>query len=470
MSDPKHNGGVSLPAALRQRWQPIRGGLLNIYRYDYQEFRYEGGRLLLRGNNGTGKSRVLALQLPFLLDGEITPQRVEPDQDSAKRMEWNLLLGGKHDDRLGYTWIEFGRVTENGEAEYKTLGCALRAVQGYGIRQQWFFITSQRIGRDLFLENAVGQPLSKTKLEAALGDQGKVFGSGKVEDDRRDYRNSVNQALFGLGDRYEALLNLLIQLRQPQLSRTLNEERLLGRVVAAVREVVDEIVVVDCGSTDATVAIAEAAGARVINQEWLGNGRQKRFAEDHCRHDFLLDLDADEVLSPALAAEIRALFSAGAPPLPVYELRLVTVPPVGKPWTNIAVAYRRKLYDRRVVRAPDHKAWDQFEVPAGVKVGRLTGDLLHYSFRDLAHLVEKLNRVSSVRARDGKQAGRAAVAARVLFAWPFYFLKHFVLRGHYRSGLYGIVLASIAANGRWQRDAKMYERILADREQARERE
>src|SRR3954453_14722325 len=119
-----------LPEARRTRWQPLRGGLVNIYRYDYQEFHYEDGRLLLRGNNGTGKSRVLALQLPFLLDGEIVPQRVEPDQDPATRMEWNLLLGGKHDDRLGYTWAEFGRVSESGAAEYKTLGCALRAVAG----------------------------------------------------------------------------------------------------------------------------------------------------------------------------------------------------------------------------------------------------------------------------------------------------------------------------------------------------
>jgi uncharacterized protein (TIGR02680 family) len=226
MGSPKHNGDVLLPTALRSRWQPMRGGLLNIYRYDYQEFRYEDGRLLLRGNNGTGKSRVLALQLPFLLDGEIIPQRVEPDQDPAKRMEWNLLLGGKHDDRLGYTWIEFGRATESGDAEYKTLGCALRAVQGYGIRQQWFFITNLRMGRDLFLVNEVGQPLSKTKLETVIGDKGKVFGTSKVEDDRRDYRDAVDKALFGLGDRYEALLNLLIQLRQPQLSRTLNEDRL----------------------------------------------------------------------------------------------------------------------------------------------------------------------------------------------------------------------------------------------------
>jgi uncharacterized protein (TIGR02680 family) len=241
MRGPKQNGEVSLPAAQRQRWQPIRGGLLNIYRYDYQEFQYEDGRLLLRGNNGTGKSRVLALQLPFLLDGEIVPQRVEPDGDPAKRMEWNLLLGGKHDDRLGYTWVEFGRLTEGGEAEYKTLGCALRAVQGRGVAQQWFFITSQRIGRDLFLENEAGQPLSKARLEAAIGDKGKVFGSGKIEDDRRDYRTAINNELFKLGDRYDALINLLIQLRQPQLSRTLNEERLSNALSQALPPLPDAV-------------------------------------------------------------------------------------------------------------------------------------------------------------------------------------------------------------------------------------
>lgn len=241
MNGSKHNGDTALPTARRQRWQPMRGGLLNIYRYDYQEFRYEDGRLLLRGNNGTGKSRVLALQLPFLLDGEIIPQRVEPDQDPAKRMEWNLLLGGKHDDRLGYTWIEFGRITEAGDAEYKTLGCALRAVQGYGIRQQWFFITSLRIGRDLFLVNETEQPLSKTKLETVIGDKGKVFGTGKVEDDRRDYRTAVNKLLFGLGDRYEGLLNLLIQLRQPQLSRKLDEDRLSSALSQALPPLPDKV-------------------------------------------------------------------------------------------------------------------------------------------------------------------------------------------------------------------------------------
>ena len=89
----------TLPEPGRDRWQPLRGGLINIYRYDHEEFHYEDGHLLLRGNNGTGKSRILALQLPFLLDGEVGSFRVEPDKDPAKKIEWNLLMD-KYPERL----------------------------------------------------------------------------------------------------------------------------------------------------------------------------------------------------------------------------------------------------------------------------------------------------------------------------------------------------------------------------------
>jgi glycosyltransferase involved in cell wall biosynthesis len=242
--------------------------------------------------------------------------------------------------------------------------------------------------------------------------------------------------------------------------RTLNEERKIGEVVAAAREVVDEVVVVDSGSMDATVAIAQAAGARVIHQEWLGNGRQKRFAEDQCRNDYLLDLDADEILSPALREEIRALFKGGRTPLPINLLKLVMVTPTGKPWHGFWLAHRAKLYDRRVVRAPDHKAWDQFEIPAGVQVGRLSAPVFHHSYRDVAHLMAKLNRASSVRAAETRQRGRLAVGARVLFAFPVYFAKHYLQRGLFRAGIYGFALAGILAYGRWLRDAKMYEAML----------
>ena len=72
-----------LPIPTSKRWQPIRSGLINLFKYEDEVFQFESGKLLLRGNNGAGKSRVLALQLPFLLDGEISPHRVEPDGDFA---------------------------------------------------------------------------------------------------------------------------------------------------------------------------------------------------------------------------------------------------------------------------------------------------------------------------------------------------------------------------------------------------
>lgn len=211
---------ADLPSPGLDRWQPLRCGLLNLYRYDYEEFHFEQGRLLLRGNNGTGKSRVLALQLPFLLDGEISPGRVEPDGDTAKRIEWNLLMG-RYPDRTGYTWIEFGQRLPNGSGSFVTLGCGMRAVAGQaGLQNRWLFITTQRIGRDLFLQNAQRQPHGAARIGELIGSHGEVFTRAE------DYRQAVDQALFGLGPRYQRLLELLIRLRRPQLSRKLEEAEL----------------------------------------------------------------------------------------------------------------------------------------------------------------------------------------------------------------------------------------------------
>ena len=210
----------ALPCPRRERWQPLRGGLLNLYRYDREEFRFEDGHLLLRGNNGTGKSRVLALQLPFLLDGEVSPYRMEPDRDPAKRAEWNLLMG-KYPDRLGYTWLEFGRLDPDDGERYLTLGCGLQAVQGRGLVGKWFFLTEERMGEGLALESFAGNPFARKRLVEELGDRGEVFTTAS------EYRGAVDRRLFHLGvERYGALIELLIQLRQPQLSRKLEEKRL----------------------------------------------------------------------------------------------------------------------------------------------------------------------------------------------------------------------------------------------------
>jgi uncharacterized protein (TIGR02680 family) len=216
-----------LPAPSSERWKPLRAGLVDMFYYDAEEFWFHDGRLLLRGNNGTGKSKVLALTLPFLLDGELASHRVEPDGDRQKKMEWNLLLGGRHpnSERLGYTWLEFGRRATDGATEFVTVGCGLKAVTGRGIARHWFFVTTQRVGEDLCLLPASRVPLTREKLREEVGAHGLVY------DRAADYRRAVDEALFGLGEqRYEALINLLIQLRQPQLSKR-PDEKLLSRAL-----------------------------------------------------------------------------------------------------------------------------------------------------------------------------------------------------------------------------------------------
>ena len=254
-----------LPAPSSERWKPLRAGLVDMFYYDAEEFWFHDGRLLLRGNNGTGKSKVLALTLPFLLDGELAPHRVEPDGDRQKKMEWNLLLGGRHPhpERLGYAWLEFGRRAADGTTEFRTIGCGLKAVAGRGIARHWFFVTTQRVGEQLHLLPASRVPLTREKLRE------EIDGHGLVYDRAADYRRAVDEALFGLGEhRYETLINLLIQLRQPQLSKK-PDERLLSRALTEALPPLSPGLVTTVAEAfrgldeerDALRALAEARGA-----------------------------------------------------------------------------------------------------------------------------------------------------------------------------------------------------------------
>ena len=222
------NARPTLPVPNLARWQPLRLGLVELFHYDSEEFWFRDGHLLLRGNNGTGKSKVLSLTLPFLFDGQLKSSRIEPDGDPGKKMAWNLLLG-RHDRRMGYTWIEFGRVGEDAEPQYLTLGCGLHAVAARPQVDSWFFVLEQqRIGHDVWLTSPQRVVLTRERLKEAIQAQGQVFDTAVA------YRRAVDERLFHLGPaRYAALMDTLIQLRQPQLSKKPDEGSLSDALTEA---------------------------------------------------------------------------------------------------------------------------------------------------------------------------------------------------------------------------------------------
>jgi uncharacterized protein (TIGR02680 family) len=223
------------------RWQPLRLGLVELYHYDSEEFWFRDGHLLLRGNNGTGKSKVLSLTLPFLLDAQLKPSRIEPDGDAAKKMGWNLLMG-THPRRMGYAWLEFGRVADDGEPHYLTLGAGLSAAEGKPQVDCWYFIIeaasdAPRINQDLWLTSEQRVVLTKERLREALQ------GCGQVFETARSYRRAVDERLFHLGSqRYDALMDTLIQLRQPQLSKKPDEGALSDALSEALPPLSPELV------------------------------------------------------------------------------------------------------------------------------------------------------------------------------------------------------------------------------------
>jgi glycosyltransferase involved in cell wall biosynthesis len=240
--------------------------------------------------------------------------------------------------------------------------------------------------------------------------------------------------------------------------RTLNEAKRIAKCIHGVQDAVSEVIVIDSESTDDTLAIAESQGAKVITQPWLGNGFQKRVGEEKATHDWVLDIDADEAVTPELTEEIAKLFSTNAPTNDtVFAIRLHTLTPVGTIWRHYNRVTRNKLYNRTFVRAPQHVEWDQFQLPRGAKSVTLKHPIIHSACNSLENLVHKLNRGSSNRCQNARTKRMIPLCIRIIFGFPLYLFRYCLLRGYLWKGIYGFINAFILAYGRWLRDAKMIE-------------
>jgi glycosyltransferase involved in cell wall biosynthesis len=216
----------------------------------------------------------------------------------------------------------------------------------------------------------------------------------------------------------------------------------------------DEILVVDSGSTDRTVDIARSAGARVVVRDWPGYVTQKNFAAAQAANDWILSLDADERVTPALAQEIRRVLEG--PASAAYRIPRLTWH-LGR-WiraTDWYPDYQTRLYDRRAAQWSGRYVHETVTVNGAT--GRLQGELQHFAYRDIADHLETIDRYTTYAARQMYEDGRRASAWTLLLHPPGAFLRNYVARGGFRLGTVGFIVSTMNAYYVFLKFAKLWQ-------------
>ena len=206
------------PRRFDERWRLSRAGIVNVWYYLDNEFDLSGGRMILRGTNGSGKSRALEMLLPFLLDAD----RRRMDATGAGRVSLDDLMrtGAQgQSNRTGYLWLELAR-----PGEHLTVGALVRHSHSANSTKVWYFTTPLRAGADLELISGAREPLTRDALT-------ELIGAERITDSPAAHRERIRTLVFGLDgdagrDRYDGLLQLLHTLRAPDVGNRIDEGRL----------------------------------------------------------------------------------------------------------------------------------------------------------------------------------------------------------------------------------------------------
>jgi glycosyltransferase involved in cell wall biosynthesis len=239
-----------------------------------------------------------------------------------------------------------------------------------------------------------------------------------------------------------------------------NEAHNLPRLLTSIQGVADEIVVVDGGSADRTLDIARDAGANVFFRPFTNHADQKNYAASLASHDWIFLLDADEELGPELKQSVQQ-WKCAAPQFAVYEMPRLT-------WYLDAWIRHSRWYpdwQRRIYRRDSasfsgviHSAL-RYEGP----IGRLRGDLLHYSFRTFADHEKKIETYTTAMAKEMFDEGQRHWRAAMCFAAPWSWVRHFILGAGFLDGSRGLLIANMAARAVRVKFQKLGKLVAAER-------
>ncbi len=219
------------------RFKMNRMGFVNFWLYDEEIFTFEDGKLLLRGQNGSGKSITTQSFIPFILDGDRTPSRLDPFGSSDRKMEYYFLGEEGREESTGYLFLEFKKEDRD---QYRTIGIGQRARKGAPMTFWGFVLTDgRRIGYDVNLYKEVGSariPYSKQDLKKVLGPE------VPFTDSPGEYKAMVNKYIFGFRrmEQYEQFIRLLVKVRAPKLSKEFKPTKVYDILNESLQTLTDE--------------------------------------------------------------------------------------------------------------------------------------------------------------------------------------------------------------------------------------
>jgi glycosyltransferase involved in cell wall biosynthesis len=376
----------------------------------------------------------------------------------------NLLVEEKAEGHWRFYLVDLDRVLHSDRlSQRRRLKNLVQLERTLGRRGR----TSERV---FFLHQYLGHPLpSRTQRHLLMRQLLRLRQRKDREYARRRARNSFSQIPAAIQTSQE---NTLLLTGAPSERALIsccivcyNEGRNIRRCLESVKWC-DEIVIVDSFSTDRTVEICRAYTNRVIQRAWPGYVEQKRFALAQATHEWVLNVDADEEVSPELRDEILTVLRCNDPAVDgFYVPRLVYY--LGRWWwRGWYPGYRLRLFRKPKVRWGGVNPHEKVLLRG--QADRLHGNLYHYTYEDISDHLQTLNSLTEVAAQETARRGKRARVAHLVLH-PFWrFLRFYFLRGGIRDGIPGLFVAITSAFYVFLKYAKLWERTTRnyDQEQA----
>lgn len=240
---------------------------------------------------------------------------------------------------------------------------------------------------------------------------------------------------------------------------TQNESKRLPQTLRAMRSVVDEIVVVDSGSTDNTIDIAKGLADKVVHHDWVSYSDQKHFAEELCTHEWRMMLDADEVVSAPLIDELLK-WKDSEPTHKAYRVKVVDIYPGEKKPPMFSRVYNDiRLYHRDYAwMDPGRMTNDRITLKTPTEIGQIKERVWHYSYLSLSQTIIKHNKYTDDVQAKYIAKKRKVFRVRLFSEVPLYFLRYYFARRGFVHGSIGFIAAVSSAYMRWMKIAKAVER------------